>query len=102
MLVVIGEIKVESADEIEKARGAITTMMAASNAEEGCITYAFSQDLADPTLIRLIEKWKDQDALTAHFGTPHMAEFMKGMAEAKIVSMNTKLYDASGERPVRG
>jgi len=60
------------------------------------------QDLADPTLIRITEKWKDQEALTAHFNAPHMAEFMGAMASAKIVSMDTKLYDASGERPVRG
>jgi len=102
MLIVIGEVKVESADEVAKARDAIATMMAASNAEEGCILYAFSQDLADPTLIRITEKWKDQEALTAHFNAPHMAAFMGAMASAKIVSMDTKLYDASGERPVRG
>lgn len=102
MLIVIGEVKVESAEEVDKARDAISKMMAASNAEEGCILYAFSQDIANPTIIRISEKWESQEALTAHFDAPHMAEFMSAMAEAKIVSMDTKLYDASGERPVRG
>lgn len=102
MLIVIGEVKVESAAEVDKGRDAIATMMAASNAEPGCILYAFSQDLADPALIRITEKWESQDALTAHFNAPHIAAFMKAMGAAKIVSMDTKLYDASGERPVRG
>lgn len=102
MLIVIGEVKVESAAEVDKAREAIVKMMEASNAEDGCIMYAFSQDLADPCLIRITEKWESQEALTAHFGAPHMAEFMGAMGSAKVVSMDTKLYDASGERPVRG
>jgi len=102
MLIVAGEVKVESQAEVEKARAAIVTMMEASNAEAGCILYAFSQDLADPCLIRIFEKWESQEALTAHFDAPHMAMFMGAMADANIVSMETKLYDASGERPVRG
>ena len=102
MLIVAGEVKVESEAEVEKARAAIVNMMEASNAEEGCILYAFSQDLADPCTIRIFEKWESQEALTAHFNAPHMAAFMGAMGEAKIVSMDTKLYDAENERPVRG
>jgi len=102
MLIVAGEVRVESEAEVEKARAAIVKMMDASNAEDGCILYAFSQDLADPCLIRIFEKWESQEALTAHFNAPHMAEFMGAMGTAKIVSMETKLYDAENERPVRG
>jgi len=102
MLIVAGEVKVESTTEVEKARAAIIAMVEASNAEPGCILYAFSQDLTDPTIIRITEKWQDQAALDAHFNAPHMATFMAAMADAKIVSMDTNLYDASNERPVRG
>jgi len=102
MLIIIGVVKVESVAEVEKARAGITAMVKASNAEPGCILYAFSQDLGDPTIIRITEKWKDQAALDAHFATPHMATFIAGLADVKIDGMTTKLYDASNERPVRG
>ena len=74
MLIVLAKAKV-SAEALEAARPAIAAMVAASNAEEGCIAYAFTQDLGDPTLIHIVEKWVDDAALVAHFATPHMAAF---------------------------
>ena len=100
MLMVIGEVKLADVAEIDTAREAIVTMMAASNAEPGCILYAFSQDIADPCVLRITEKWQDQAALDAHFEAPHMAVFMTGLANAKVESVVTHLYDAKNERPV--
>ena len=101
MLIVAGEVKLADVAEIDAARDAIVAMMASSNAEEGCILYAFSQDLAEPTVIRIIEKWQDQAALDAHFEVPHMAAFMAALANARVESVVTHLYDAENERAVR-
>jgi len=101
MLIVAGEVKLADVAEVEKARDAVVAMVAATNEEAGCIVYSFAQDLSDPTVIRIFEKWESQEALTAHFTSPHMATFMEAMASAKIESMETKLYDAENERPVR-
>lgn len=102
MLIVAGEVKVASEAEVEKARGAVVTMMEETAKEAGCITYAFSQDLADPCLIRIFEKWESQEALAKHFTVPHMAAFMEALGSVEVVSVDTKLYDAENERPVRG
>lgn len=74
MLIVLAKAQVGEG-ALEPALAAIADMVAASNAEEGCIAYAFTQDLLQPGVIHIVEKWKDEAALAAHFATPHMAAF---------------------------
>ena len=74
MLIVLAKAKV-GAGAMEPARAAIAEMVAASNAEPGCIAYAFTQDVLDPSVLHIVEKWVDEAALAAHFATPHMAAF---------------------------
>jgi len=79
MLIVLAKAKL-SADALEAALPAIAEIVAASNAEDGCIAYAFTQDVLDPTVLHIVEKWQDDAALAAHFATPHMAAFGAGIA----------------------
>ena len=81
MLIVLGKAYIgESA--MEQAQPVIANMVAASTAESGCIAYAFAQDVLDPSVLHIVEKWQDEAALTAHFATPHMAAF--GAAISKL------------------
>ena len=75
MLIVLAKAKVGEG-AMEPARAAIADMVAASNAEAGCIAYAFTQDVLDPSVLHIVEKWVDDAALAAHFATPHMAAFL--------------------------
>lgn len=79
MLIVLAKAKVGDG-AMEAAKAVIADMVAASNAEEGCIAYAFTQDLGDPSILHIVEKWQDEAALAAHFATPHMAAFGAGIA----------------------
>jgi len=88
MLIVLAKAKVGEG-AIDKARGAIAEMVAASNAESGCIAYAFTQDLGDPSILHIVEKWQDDAALAAHFATPHMAAF-----GAAIAGLDVQIIEA--------
>jgi quinol monooxygenase YgiN len=79
VLVVIATLpgRPEKRDEIAAA---LTTAAAASRAEEGCLSYAFTRDLEDEDRYVSVETWRDQAALDAHFGTPHLVELL-GKAE---------------------
>ncbi len=79
MLIVLAKCDV-SDDGMDAAKAAIADMVAASNAEEGCIAYAFTQDILQPGVIHIVEKWKDEAALAEHFATPHMAAFGAAIA----------------------
>lgn len=79
MLIVLAKAKV-GAGAMDAFRAAVADMVTASHAEGGCITYAFTQDVLDPGVIHIVEKWQDEAALTAHFATPHMAAFGAAIA----------------------
>jgi quinol monooxygenase YgiN len=99
MLIVLAKAKVgESA--MEPARAAIADMVAASNAEEGCIAYAFTQDVLDPSVLHIVEKWQDEAALAAHFATPHMAAFGAAIAGLDFQVVEALKFHADEGAPV--
>jgi len=88
--------------EAARFHAAARKMAEETRKETGCLEYAFSQDLADPDLVRVIERWEDEAALTAHFATPHMKEFNAAMANAKVVGASVKAYKCEFLRTLAG
>lgn len=99
MLIVLAKAKVD-ADAMDAARAAIADMVTASNAESGCIAYAFTQDLLDLSVIHIVEKWIDEAALAAHFATPHMAAFGAAIAGLDFKVIEAVKYHADEGAPV--
>lgn len=99
MLIVLAKAQVGDS-ALEPAMAAIADMVAASNAEEGCIAYAFTQDLLEPGLIHIVEKWQDQAALAAHFATPHMAAFGAAIAGLDFKVIEALKFEADDGSPV--
>jgi quinol monooxygenase YgiN len=93
MIIVEGWVRLPPAD-IERLRAPAAEMMRATRGEPGCLDYAFAVDLADPGLLRVIERWVDEAALTAHFATPHMAAFNQALAGAAIEGVSIKVHGA--------
>lgn len=79
------------------AHSAMETMIKASREEPGCIEYAYSRDLIDPNILRIIERWKDKAALVSHFAEPHMAVFRSALAEVGPQDLSVRMYDAEPE-----
>lgn len=99
MLIVLAKAKLGDG-ALEAAKPAIAAMVAASNAEEGCIAYAFTQDLGDPSIIHIVEKWQDDAALAAHFATPHMAAFGAAIARLDFKVIEAVKFAAGEGLPV--
>lgn len=99
MLIVLAKAQVGEG-AMEPAMAAIAAMVAASNAEEGCIAYAFTQDLLQPGVIHIVEKWKDEAALAAHFATPHMAAFGAAIGGLDFKVIEAVKYHADEGSPV--
>lgn len=76
---------------------AAEAVMAATRAEDGCITYTFSADLSDPGRFWLFEQWRDQAALDAHLAQPHLAEFTGRMGEFGVTATDITIW--SGAEP---
>ena len=74
------------------------TMLAASRAEDGCVTYSYGEDVAEPGLIRVFEVWRDSAAIEAHFMAPHMAVWRAACAEHGVSDRRLFAYETASER----
>ena len=99
MILVLGTVRLP-VDNIAKAREAMSAMVAGSRAEDGCIEYAYSEDLLDPGLIRVTEMWRDRECLKAHFQTQHMAAWRQVWPSLGIGERNLALYEAGDPEPI--
>lgn len=101
MIAVAVEAVVE-AGAVERVRGALAKMEQASRREPGCLTYAFSVDVNDSTMVRITELWKSMQDLEAHFATPHMAEFRQAVGALQPKSLQVKAYEVAREVALPG
>ncbi|NQY96318.1 MAG: antibiotic biosynthesis monooxygenase [Henriciella sp.] len=96
MIIVEGSARIPE-DAWEEAIAAMETMIKASREEAGCIEYAYSRDLLDPNLLRIIERWKDKAALVSHFAEPHMAVFRQALGKVGPQDLEVRMYEAEPE-----
>ena len=101
MLVIAGRIVIDPAKRAEGIAAA-RTMMEETRKEPGCISYTFSTDLSDEGLFHIFEEWESQDALDAHFQTPHMATFGAVIGMLGVKEMAVQRYEVSSVGPLRG
>ncbi|MEO0419620.1 MAG: putative quinol monooxygenase [Pseudomonadota bacterium] len=99
MLMVIGTAKLGEG-AIDAGRDALEAMITASREEDGCIDYAYSIDILDPSIMRITEKWVDEAALVTHFQTPHMAAFQQALASLDVTILDVKKFQADDGAPL--
>jgi quinol monooxygenase YgiN len=56
-------------------------LVAASHGDDGCVAYALHRAAAGGDTFVMIERWRDQAALDAHFTQPHVQGLGKLAAE---------------------
>ena len=101
MIIVNGIVRF-GAGEIDRLRDSMARNVEATRAEEGCEHYTYAVDISDPDLLHVAERWRDDAAIEAHMGSPHMGEFMAEIGASKIEAISIKAYEASFLRNVLG
>ncbi|MEO1554389.1 MAG: putative quinol monooxygenase [Pseudomonadota bacterium] len=96
MIIVEGSARIPE-EAWDQAEAAMAIMIVASREEPGCIEYAYSRDLLDPNLLRIIERWADKAALVSHFAEPHMAVFRAVLAQVGPQDLQVRMYEAEPE-----
>ena len=92
MILVVGTVRAP-AGKLDALKDAIATMIAETHKEDGCIRYAFAQDLLDPGLMHVSEAWRDREALAAHGKSAHMADWRAATAGVGMTERDIRLYE---------
>ncbi|MFS8200390.1 putative quinol monooxygenase [Streptomyces sp. CWNU-52B] len=82
MTIVIHGMARVQADMLDAVLTAAALISKSSRAEPGCNRYQFSQDVADPTVLVLMEEWASEEALQTHLASPEFAEFAELFSRA--------------------
>ncbi len=92
MLVVMGTFRV-APEHIDALLPLAHKVAEATRAEAGCIQYAYAQDIDDPALFHVAERWTDRAALGAHAKSAHMAEWVAARAGLGFHDRMIRLYE---------
>jgi quinol monooxygenase YgiN len=101
MVIVMGTCKM-APGEIDRLTDAMRAQVEATRDEAGCQHYAFARDVLDPDLLHISERWDSNEAIAAHFQSPHMALFNDALNTAKVLSLSVRAYDENGVRTLMG
>ena len=96
-LIVAGTVRVPPAS-LDGLRPHMAQMMAARQAEDGCLDYNYAEDVTEPGLIHVFERWRDQAALDAHFKTEHMARWRAAWPSFGVSDRRLSAYEVASER----
>ena len=73
----------------DAVRSLLLDTMTASQAEDGCILYRFTPDLAEPGVFHLVEMWRDEAALVAHLKGPVLQGFIERLQASGTLLSST-------------
>jgi quinol monooxygenase YgiN len=79
-------------DKVEETREALTSLIAPTRAETGCIVYDLMQNDADPTDFTFVEEWTNNDALDAHLQTDHIGQLVARADELFVAPPDIRRY----------
>ena len=92
MIAVLGSFRFPP-ETVEQARPLMRAVIAATLAEPGCRAYSYAEDVAEPGCFRVTELWDSRKALSAHFDTPHMREWVEQRAALGFFDRRIALHE---------
>ena len=96
-VVILGTVRLPP-ERLDDARPHMAAMVAASRAEDGCLCYAYGEDVLEPGLIRVSEIWRDQAALDAHAQSGHIKAWRAAGSELGLHDRQLVAYEAGASR----
>lgn len=92
MILIAGTVRFP-AENMPAARPVMARMVTETRAEDGCLQYAFAEDVLDPGLIHISELWRDPAALDLHREAAHMTRWRAEGAELGAHGRDLRFYD---------
>jgi quinol monooxygenase YgiN len=98
VLLIVGTLRLPP-ENLSRARPAMAKMVQSSRPEQGCLVYAYAEDILEPGLIHVRELWTDQAALDRHFASEHIREWRSTWVSLGIGERNLQAFEVGEPRP---
>lgn len=91
-LTVLARFRAKAGKEAEVHR-AITSLIAPTRAEEGCVNYDLHRAQDDPALFFLYETWRCRQDLDDHLAMPYLRAFLEKVSELLAEPVHISFWD---------
>ena len=95
MIILMGYVHLNPSD-VNEFTADVQAVVSSTRAENGCLFYAFTLEDAPAGRMLTVQRWQDQESLTAHVERHESAPFLKKWGNR--MRMDILKYDASNER----
>jgi len=92
MINVVAKIKAKAGEEAEVEQS-LKNAIPKVRAEEGNLLYTLSKSQSDPTMLLMLEKYKDMDAFMVHSAAPYVSEMIVEIVPYLDGEMSVELFD---------
>ena len=94
---IVGVVDVRAAEgRADAVLAAFEACTVQTHEEPGCLLYALHRDNADPHHFVLLERWRSQEDLDAHFATPHVGALLAFAGEPGNLAQPPQLTFTTG------
>ena len=97
MILVTGHLRL-APEDMERARPHMRAALAATRKEPGCLLYAYGEDVLDPGLVRIVERWQDWPSLRAHDKAPHVVTWRAALKEIGVIDREVLAHEGGEVR----
>lgn len=97
MIVVTGHIELKP-ENVTRARPHMRAVLEGTRKEKGCLLYAYGEDVLQPGMIRIVERWQDWPSLEAHDTAQHVVAWRKALAGIGVVSREVTANETGKSR----
>jgi quinol monooxygenase YgiN len=96
MIILAGHLKTSPALTVELAV-TLRLLVESTLREDGCLAYHFAVDSIEDGTVLVYERWRDQEALSAHLAQPSVLAVLGAWAD-RIDTSGVRKFDAANER----
>ncbi len=81
------------ADKIVEVQAILQAIVAPTRLETGCLSYQLFRNSGHPVEFLFIEEWVDEQAIAAHFTTPHIQDTLAKVTPLLAAAPIIKQYE---------
>jgi quinol monooxygenase YgiN len=83
---------------MDRIRPHMRKVLEATRKEPGCLLYAYGEDVLDPGLVRIVERWRDWPSLEAHDRAPHIEAWRAALKDIGVIDREVIAHEGGKER----